>query len=211
MKRKATTTIAPSTVEPEQKRPKGAHGVRGGTSPANRLAAVILEVLAGECSPTEAAASLEVSLPRYYQLETRALEGMVVALEPRPKGKQPSLAGRVAQLEKQLQQAHRESARQQALVRVTQRTLGLATSPPATKDSQRRDRPGRKKRCPTVRALKAARTLRARPGSDEPPAPVSVVLPLEPVAQVPAGSDDIQSLQPMAPAGGAGEVLPCPA
>lgn len=208
MKRQATTPTAAVAAKPESKRPKGAHGVRGGTSQANRLAAVILEVLAGECSPTAAAGSLEVSLPRYYQLETRALEGMVAALEPRPKGKQPSLAGRLAQLEKQLQQAHRECARQQALVRVTQRSLGLAAQPPTAKDSPRRDSAGRKKRRPMVRALKAARTLRTRPGADEPPLPDSTVSSLEPEVRAPAGSDDAQTLQPTAPAGGAAEVCP---
>jgi hypothetical protein len=44
-----------------------------------RQAAAILEVLAGARTPTEAATALAVSLPRYYQLESRALEGLVAA------------------------------------------------------------------------------------------------------------------------------------
>ena len=76
-------------------------------SEAQRLAATILEVLGGMRSPPEAAQTLSISLPRYYQLEARALEGLLAALAPRPLGKQPSLENRVKQLEKQLETAHR--------------------------------------------------------------------------------------------------------
>ena len=130
-------------------------------SQAQRFAATILEVLGGLRSPPEAAETLAVSLPRYYQLEARALEGLVAALAPRPQGKQPSLQNRITALEKQLEAARRQCARQEALVRVTQRSLGLATG--AAKPSEpSRDARGRKKRRPTVRALKAARTLHTR-------------------------------------------------
>ena len=50
---------------------------------AKRIAASVLEVLAGDSSPTAAAAALEVSLPRYYLLEQRAIEALVTACEPR--------------------------------------------------------------------------------------------------------------------------------
>jgi hypothetical protein len=69
-------------------------------SEAQRLAATILEVLAGARTPTQAAPALSISLPRYYQLEARALAGLVAALAPRPKGKQPTLESRVKALEK---------------------------------------------------------------------------------------------------------------
>lgn len=129
---------------------------------ASRMAVVILEVLAGERSPQNAASVLDITLPRYYQLETRALHGLVAALEPRPKGKQPSLEGRITQLERALEAARRETARQQALVRATQRSLGIRVPP--TTDAKRADKDpaGRRKRRPTVRALKAARVLTAQ-------------------------------------------------
>jgi hypothetical protein len=120
---------------------------------------VILEVLAGQRSPGDAAEALSVTPPRYYQLETRALEGLVAALEPRAKGKQPSLEGRIAQLEKALSEAHRESLRQQALVRAAQRSLGIKPAPVVDGKSADKDGAGRKRRRPAVRALKAARTL----------------------------------------------------
>ena len=129
-------------------------------SQAQRFAATILEVLGGLRSPPEAAEALAISLPRYYQLEARALEGLVAALAPRPQGKQPSLQIRIAALEKQLEAARRQCSRQEALVRVTQRAMGLATAPKPSEPL--RDARGRKKRRPTVRALKAARTLQAQ-------------------------------------------------
>ena len=166
-------------------------------SEAQRLAATILEVLAGMRSPPEASQALAISLPRYYQLEARALAGLVAALAPRAMGKQPSLENRVTLLEKQLAAAHRQCARQEALVRVTQRTLGLAIGAPAKSPAPQRDPLGRKKRRPVVRALKASRALQAQAEAHD--------------AAASAGQVDPASLQPTAPDRGAEEVRPCPA
>ena len=136
------------------------HRLRGGTGQANRIAVAILEVLAGLRTPAEAAQSLQISVPRYYVLETRALEGLVAACEPKPLGKQPTPETRIAALEKELQQARHECARQQALVRAAQRTVGLTL--PATRPGRQKAEPTKKgrRRRPTVRALRAAKTLR---------------------------------------------------
>ena len=146
---------------------KKPHGIVGGTREANRLAVVILEVLAGVRSPSEAAKILEITAPRYYQLETRALVGLVEALEPRPKGKQPTPETRIAKLERALAESHRECGRQQALVRAAQRTLGIRTAPQSQAKQTTKDRAGRKKRRPTVRALKAAKVLAADTGIEQ--------------------------------------------
>lgn len=155
-------------------------------SEAQRLAAAILECLAGVRSPPSAAEWLGISLPRYYQLEARALEGLVEALSPRPKGKQPSLELRIQQLEKQLESAERACARQEALVRVTQRSLGLAalTKPAKPKSPPTVTKTGksRKSRRPMVRALKAAQALRAQADSA-------------------AGNPEALAVQPAAPSG----------
>src|SRR5437879_13646572 len=58
-----------------------------GDEGAKRSAALILEVLAGLRTPSEASTALGVTAMRYYVLERRALEGMVQALAPRPEGK----------------------------------------------------------------------------------------------------------------------------
>jgi hypothetical protein len=158
-------------------------------SEAQAVAAAILECLAGLRSPPEAATLLNISLPRYYQLEARALEGLVAALAPRPQGKQPSLEKRVTQLEKELLDAQRACARQEALVRVTQRSLGLAAlgkpTPPAPTTSGKK----RKARKPMVRAMRAAQTLRAQAEAD-------------------AGKPEATSVQPVAPSSGDQEVRP---
>jgi hypothetical protein len=127
-----------------------------------------LEVLAGVRRPTEAAQVLETSLPRYYQLERRALAGLLAACEPVPRGPRLDVSRRITVLERENRRLQRECDRQQALVRVAERSLGLAM--PTTIKSPAKgpeEKPGtsggkrRRARRPTVRALKAARTLRA--------------------------------------------------
>ncbi len=142
-----------------RKSPRKPQRIPSGSPEANRLAVLILEVLAGGRTPLDAAKALGVRLPRYYQLETRALQGLITALEPRPKVRQPSAEGRIARLEKALGEARRESLRQQALVRAAQRSLGL--KPPAPDEAKPAGvkTPGHRKRRPAVRALKAARRL----------------------------------------------------
>jgi len=148
--------------------PRNRHTVQGGSSEANRMVVAILEVLGGLRTPAEAAEALKISQPRYYVMEARALEGMVAASEPKPQGRQVSLQTRIATLERELQQAYHQCARQQALVRAAQRSVGLsATETQKGKTSSKRDRRGRKKRRPAVRALKAAETLKSRIASAE--------------------------------------------
>jgi hypothetical protein len=120
---------------------------------AKKSAAAILEVLAGGRTPVQAAEALGVSLPRYYVLEERALEGLVHACEPRPKGKVISAESQRQKLERECQRWQRAFARQQALLRAAQRTIGLAAPPAA-------NGPKKRKRRPVVRALQAANSLR---------------------------------------------------
>ncbi|HXV06985.1 MAG TPA: hypothetical protein VD791_03085 [Burkholderiales bacterium] len=186
-------------------------------SDAQRLAAAILEVLAGLRSPPQAAELLGVSLPRYYQLEARALEGLVAALAPRPKGKQPALENRVRQLEQELEAARRACARQEALVRVTQRSLGLAAlaKPPAKanpkanangKADSQADAPAagrrRKPRRPLVRALRAAQQLRTQADRAEQPQAS------DQTQDAGAGNSAPPAVQPIAPNGAGEETRP---
>ena len=136
-----------------------------GAPEAKRRAAAILEVLAGARTPTQAAQALSVSLPRYYLLEQQAVQGLITACEPRDKGPGVSTERRIAQLERELVRSQRETSRQQALARVTQRTLGLATPAPAKQPPRQGKgsvKPGSKhrRRRPTVRALRAVAALR---------------------------------------------------
>jgi hypothetical protein len=129
-----------------------------------------LEVLAGVRRPAEAAQVLGTSLPRYYQLERRALVGLLAACEPAPRGPRQDLSRRLASLERENSRLQRECDRQQALVRVTERSLGLAMSPIAKSPAKGKEdasaSPGTKRRRvrrATVRALKAARSLQEEP------------------------------------------------
>jgi hypothetical protein len=119
---------------------------------ARRMAAVLLEVLAGVRTPLQASEVLEVSLPRYYQLETRALAGFVEACEPRPRGR-PAEVVDLEALRRDNERLQRDLTRQQSLVRLTQRTVGV-TPPPVKPDTRKR------KRKPTVRALRRAEEWR---------------------------------------------------
>jgi hypothetical protein len=60
-------------------------GAKGESTQAKLEAAVVLEVLGGIRTPTDAAGALGISLPRYYVLEGRAL-GLKA---PAPKAKEP--------------------------------------------------------------------------------------------------------------------------
>jgi len=95
---------------------------------AKKTAAVMLEVLSGQRDTTSASEALGIAMSRYYVLEARAVAGLVKALEPRPKGKQnsPEVALREARAE--VVQLQRDVARGQALLRVSQRSLGVKVS-----------------------------------------------------------------------------------
>jgi hypothetical protein len=140
---------------------------------ARQRAAAILEVLAGVRTPADAARALSVSLPRYYLLEEKALSGLVAACEPQPCGPRPDAARRVQALERDCARWQRECARQQALVRAAQRSIGLAAPVPVPVKPTGKKRRARR---PTVRALQAVARLRAAP---EPASPdVSTATPV---------------------------------
>jgi hypothetical protein len=129
-------------------------GVSGPSREAKRLAAVLLDVLTGSRTPPQAAAALGISLPRYYQLEERGFRGLVAACEVRPRGRQTNIETQLHTLTKQYERLKRELVRQQALVRLTQRTVGVAPPAPAKETGKRR------KTKPRVRALRRAERLR---------------------------------------------------
>ena len=113
----------------------------------------------------QAAQALGVSLGRYYLLEDKALAALVTACEAQPRGRNPNGASRVASLQRECEHWQRECARQQALVRAAQRSIGLAAPPaPAAKDKDKGKGKKRRRR-PVVRALAAAHRLRVEPAA----------------------------------------------
>jgi hypothetical protein len=139
------------------------------TRDARRMAAAILEVLAGARTPAEAAAALGVSLPRYYQVESRALRGLLSACEPRPRGPGRSVDRELAALRRDNQRLQRELGRHQALARAAQRTIGLPPPPPTPAR-----KPGKRVRKRRVaRALGAAARLQQHNADPVVPAEVA--------------------------------------
>jgi hypothetical protein len=122
---------------------------------ARRVAAAVLEVLAGARTPTEAATALAVSVPRYYQLESQALQGLLAACAPKPKGRGRNPDKELATLRRDNQRLQREVGRQQALVRAAQKTVGLAA--PAVAPASKPGKKVRKRR--VARALSVATRL----------------------------------------------------
>ena len=114
-----------------------------------------------------------LSLPRYYQIEASGLNGLVAVCTPKPKGRQADPAREATALKRDNERLRRELGRQQALVRLTQRGLGVAPPPakPASKKGRRRK--------PVVRALTLA--VRLQP---EAAAPAGSV-PAEAVREIP--------------------------
>ena len=157
------------------RRRRGMPVPQGGRA-ASRVAACLLEVLAGVRTPAEAAGELAVSLPRYYQLEQRALQGLVRGCEPPPRGRVASPEGELARLRQENARLTKECQRQQALVRLARQAAGLAN--PALKTGKGGEAGGTRRRPRrSARGHEAARRLRkqaeaaaAAPGGEEPAA-----------------------------------------
>jgi hypothetical protein len=163
----SSTAAACSRPRPTRKRhtPGGQRLGQDASREAQQLAAAILEVLAGARTPGQAAESLGLSLPRYFQLETRAMQALLAGCEARPHGRQPSVSKELAVLQRQHERLQRELTRQQSLVRIAQRSIGLPPPTPPPKPA-----PGKKKkRRPVVRALHAAGQLQRQSQETPPP------------------------------------------
>jgi hypothetical protein len=149
------------TRKAQKPRPTGPKTLTGGKD-AKRHTAVILEVLAGLRGPTEGSEAMGVSLSRYYQLETRALQGMIAALEPRPKGRRQSAEQERDGLKSEKRRLEREVTRLQSLLRAAERTVGISPVPKKTKAGKLggKGQSRRVRHTTVVRARKAIDALR---------------------------------------------------
>ena len=125
--------------------------------------------MAGIRTPTDAAAALAITMQRYYILEKRALEGMVGACEPRPKGPSHRPDKEVERLRLEVARLQQDVARNQALARAAQRTIGLAppVKPVAGKGNASGKGNKHRRRRPVVRALKVIDRLQSQPITSE--------------------------------------------
>ena len=173
---------------------------------ARRLAGAILEVLAGMRSITDVAVALGVTPARYYVLEARAVGGLISACEPRGPG--PAIGvGLPAELERLRAERDRlkaEAARYQTLARIAQGAFALPVAPPAVCSARatttkrpsaatlaERTSSGRKKRRPTVRAVRVAARVRdagaagGSPGNSTTPLPPTIPSTSQPEDRAP--------------------------
>lgn len=167
----SSTPARRPACKPQKKVPGAKTLGEGRSSQANQRAAVILESLAGERTATQAAAALGMTVPNFYLLERKALLGLLRACEPQPKGKpKPGLERKVEQLQRELARCQRECQRQAALVRATQRAVGLPPPPAARETGKPGDRKRvRRRRRVEARGLRAARVLRQNSAGQKPP------------------------------------------
>lgn len=165
---------SPATDPPPRRkggRPKGCAKPRPppeaiATPQARRTAAVLLEVLAGLRATGSAAKELGITPMRFYQIEERAIGGLIAACEPRPSGMPPERrdAVELARLRAQVRQQAQELNQTRSVLRTTRRQLGVASAPePVVVRAGKPRKDGRptkaKIRRPTVRALTMVRRL----------------------------------------------------
>ena len=137
-----------------------------GSREAIRRMTVLLEVLSGLRGPTEGAQALGINQTRYYQLETMGLQGIVAAMEPRPRGRRPRPAEeRIASLEAELSVLRQDLCSAHALLRQAQRAIGLS-EPASTRASPKGRKKAKTKRRGKARGAKVLAKLKAEVSPD---------------------------------------------
>ncbi len=117
-----------------------------GSAGARRQAAIVLEALGGLRSAQEAADAMEVAIARYYVLERRAVQAVVAAMEPRPRGRQRTLSSELESAQREIERLERELLRYQALHRASQRAIGVPPEEGASLGSRRKKKTVRTRR-----------------------------------------------------------------
>ena len=90
---------------------------------------MVLSVLSGETPVSDAVVQAKISRGTYYQMETRALNAMLAALNPLASGSQtgaPDLsaaAARISQLEAQVKALEQHKRRSQRLLLLTRKSM----------------------------------------------------------------------------------------
>jgi hypothetical protein len=170
----AAATPPPRRPPTKKKSPGGS---LKGSLDAKRKASLILETLSGLRSTADASAALGVTLARYYQLESRALQGLVDALEPRPNGGQVAPEVETRKLKQERDRLEQELRRAQALVRVAQRAVGLPPPQPVGEPSTGDGKRSRRRRV-EVRTKRAMVRFRLpETATDAPVAPEATAQP----------------------------------
>lgn len=133
---KDATTVKSATKPrkaraPKPYQPTGPKTLQG-SDKARKSVAVVLEVLTGIRGPQDGADALGITLSRYYAIETRGLQGMLTALEPRPRGRVLTPAREIERLRQETTRLSRDVERGRAVLRALERTVGVTKSLPPT-------------------------------------------------------------------------------
>ena len=97
---------------------------------ARRRCLIVLRVLSGETSVSEAIEQVQVSRNLYYQLEERALNAMLRALTPGASAEETAPAGaiqRAQELEEKVARLEKENRRAQRLTLLTRKLISPGT------------------------------------------------------------------------------------
>lgn len=154
-------------TKPKRQQAMGPKAVRGSDA-ARRQAALLLEVWCGVRTTQAASDAMGVAVTRFYQLEARALQMVVAAMEPRPRGRQKTAESEVVKLKAEIQRLRRDVERFQSLYRTSQRALGVAVARPPEK-TENAVSGGKRKRGPRkkARGQAVASVLLGKASADE--------------------------------------------
>jgi len=140
-----------------------------GSKGAKQALVAILEALSGEVSTSDVAERLTISLSRYYQLETRSLQGMLKALEPLPRGPKKTKDTEIRALRAEKRGLERELRQALSLLRAASRSVGVKPRRKRTaskKKGARRKHQARGKA--VLETLREATTKEGSDGTQEP-------------------------------------------
>lgn len=106
---------------------------------AKRRCLMLLSVLSGQQTVSEAIADAQISVGTYYQLETRALSAMMTALTPDASNEGvPSSWKTISRLEARVKQLEQDKRRLERLLSLTKKVVrpGPMTTPRSSKRSK---------------------------------------------------------------------------
>lgn len=148
----------------QKPKPTGPKTLKG-SQEAKKHAAIVLEVLSGVRGPQEGCEVMGVSLSRYYQLETRGLQGLITALEPKPRGRQSKPEDEIAKLTDENKRLKRDLTRNQSLLRSVERSIGIRSTIAGKGKTKTKKKAGR-------RRVKVSRATRVIGALQKPEAPL---------------------------------------
>lgn len=84
---------------------------------------MILSVLSGEKSVTQATEEADITRALYYQIERRALEAMIEAVTPKPPGRRNKTCDQIQALQAQIETLEKDKRRAERLLFLTRKVL----------------------------------------------------------------------------------------